>query len=94
MLRRPKLKPFGITEQDVQDVLSVLAPLLPSVDVDIPTRDPGDTPAIGAAVTGRAEAIVTGDRDQLEHGPLRAWLDESGITVLTPTEFLKRLGEA
>ena len=93
VLRRPKLKPYGVTEQDVEHVLAVLAPFLPSIDIEVPTRDARDAPAIAAAIAGRAEAIVTGDRDLQDHAPLRAWLDQRGITVLTPTELLTRLGD-
>jgi predicted nucleic acid-binding protein len=82
---------YGITEADVRDVLMILAPLLPTVETDAPVRDPDDRPVIGAAVAGRAEAIVSGDQDLAEAGPLRDWLAAQGVVVLTPGEALDRL---
>ena len=92
MLRRPRLRDrYAITEADVRDVLLVLAPFLPTVEADAPGRDPNDRPVIGAAVAGRAEAIVSGDQDRTDPGPLRGWLASRGIIVLTPGEVLDRL---
>jgi predicted nucleic acid-binding protein len=70
----------------------LLAPFLPSVETDAPVRDAGDAPVISSAVTAHAEAIVTGDPDLLEQGPLRDWLDEREILVLTAAELLARIG--
>ena len=93
VLRRPRLRDrCALTEQDVHDVLVLLAPFLPSVETDAPVRDVDDAPVISSAVTGRAEAIVTGDRDLLERGPLRDWLAEREISVLTAAEVLARIG--
>jgi predicted nucleic acid-binding protein len=72
-------------------VLVLLAPFLPSVETDAPVRDPDDAPVISSAVTARAEAIVTGDRDLLERGPLRDWFAEREILVLTAAEVLARI---
>jgi putative PIN family toxin of toxin-antitoxin system len=93
VLRRPKLRDrYGVTEQDVQDVLVLLAPFLPSVETDAPVRDVDDAPVISSAVTARAEAIVTGDQDLLERGALRDWLAEREVSVLTAAEVLARIG--
>jgi predicted nucleic acid-binding protein len=73
-------------------VLFVLAPLLPSVEIESPVRDPGDAPVIAAAIRGRADAIVTGDADLLREQDLLAWLAERGVEVLSPAVFLERLG--
>src|SRR5271170_91209 len=56
-------------------------------EVVIPTpiracRDPKDDKFLEVAVHGRADLIVTGDRDLLVLHPFR------GIAILTPTEFL------
>lgn len=92
VLRREWLRDrYGITEQDVQDVLMLLAPFLPSVEIDAPIRDPDDMPVISAAVTGRAEAIVSGDKDLTEDQALRDWLALREIAVLTPSEALDRI---
>ena len=47
-------------------------------------RDPKDDKFLEAAVHGRADAIVTGDRDLLDLNPFR------GIAILTPAEYLER----
>jgi putative PIN family toxin of toxin-antitoxin system len=91
VLRRPEIRRYGVTEGDVDDVLAVLGPLLPDVDVSVEIRDPDDAAVVGAAVAGAAEAIVTGDRDLLDDAGLRSWLAAHGIVVLTPAEALDRL---
>jgi predicted nucleic acid-binding protein len=75
----------------VVDVLAVLAPYLPTVEIDVPIRDPDDAPVVSAALSGRAAAIVTGDHDLLGDDGLRSWLGERGIEVLSPTEALERV---
>jgi uncharacterized protein len=47
-------------------------------------RDPRDDKFLEVAVHGRADMIVTGDRDLLDLNPFR------GIEILTPSEYLKR----
>ncbi len=90
MLRRPKLMDrYGITEQDVHDVLVLLAPFLPSVETDAPVRDPE---VVSTALTARADVIVTGDKDLAETRTLGKWLAQRGIVVLTPAELLDQLG--
>jgi uncharacterized protein len=93
VLRRPRLRRYGIAERDVEDVLLLLAPFLPGVDVEIPVRDPTDAPVIAAALAGRADAIVSGDGDLVRDHAIRAWLLNRGIEVLTPVELLERLAE-
>jgi uncharacterized protein len=93
VLRRPKLMDrYGITDQDVQDVLVLLAPFLPSVETEAPVRDPDDRPVVSTALTARAEMIVTGDKDLAEARTLGKWLAQRGIVVLTPAELLDQLG--
>ena len=82
-MHRPKLRRYRVTEEDVRDVLVLLAPLLPSVEVDVAARDPGDAPVIAAALAGRADAIVTGDGDLLDDQDVRAWLEERGVEVIS-----------
>jgi uncharacterized protein len=91
VLRRPKLARYDIDDALVEEVLLLLAPMLPAVETEAPVRDPDDAPVVAAAVTGRAEAIVTGDSDLLEDAALRAWLAERRIEVLTPADALARL---
>ena len=64
-----------------------LAPLLEIVEVVQQvraSRDPKDDMFLEAAVNGRAEVIVTGDRDLLVLNPFR------GISILTPVVYLAR----
>lgn len=92
VLRRPSLRGrYAITEQDVEDVLLLLAPFLPSVDIEVPLRDAEDIPVVASAVVGRVDAIVTGDHDLMEPGPLRDWLAARDIKVLTPAQVVDRL---
>jgi putative PIN family toxin of toxin-antitoxin system len=58
------------------------------VTVDIPSpiracRDPRDDKFLEAAVHGRADLIVTGDRDLLDLNPFR------GIAILAPAAYLE-----
>ncbi len=46
-------------------------------------RDPNDEVVLGAAVEGRAAAIVTGDADLLALGEFE------GIVIVTPRAFLE-----
>jgi uncharacterized protein len=91
VLRRPNLSRYGFTSQDVEDLLLILAPTLPDVDVDVQLRDPADAPVVAAAVAGRAEAIVTRDRDLLDDRNLRTWLHDRDIELLTPVELRAQL---
>jgi uncharacterized protein len=47
--------------------------------------DPDDVPVLGTAVAGRAEALVTGDRDLLKLGKIE------GVPILSPRELYDRL---
>jgi putative PIN family toxin of toxin-antitoxin system len=91
VLRRPEIRRYGIDEKDVAAVLAVLGPFLPDVDVVVDVRDPDDAPVVAAALAGRADAIVTGDRDLLEDAALSSWLDDRGVRVLSPAEVLSEL---
>ena len=48
------------------------------------SRDPKDDKLLEAAVNGRADVIVTGDKDLLDLNPFR------GIAILTPADYLAR----
>ena len=48
------------------------------------SRDPKDDKFLEAAVNGRANALVSGDRDLLDLNPFR------GITIVTPAGYLAR----
>ncbi|HEY1900934.1 MAG TPA: putative toxin-antitoxin system toxin component, PIN family [Terracidiphilus sp.] len=86
VLRRPKLAPYiqpGSVEPFLEEVLSV------AIHVEILSpiracRDPRDDKFLEVAVHGRADIIVTGDRDLLDLNPFRS------IAILTPAEYLER----
>jgi len=93
VLTRPKLaERYGISRQDVDDIIAVLAPLLPTVDsqVDVDIPDADDVPVLTTAVAGGAHLIVTGDQDLLTDDVV-GWLAHRGIEVLTPAELPRRL---
>lgn len=92
VLRRPKLARYGLSENDVREALVLLAPLLPSVDVEVAVRDPDDAPVVASALAGGVEAIVTGDAHLLDDAALRAWLEDRAIDIISPAELLTILG--
>lgn len=78
---------------DPKEVRLVVADILAVADLVEDTgrvigvcRDAEDDKVLGAAVEGRAENIVTGDRDLL------ALKQHEEVRILTPREFLQRLG--
>lgn len=77
----------------MQDVLFVLAPFLPSVEIHAPLRDPDDAPVVSTAIQAAVDVIVTGDQDLLGDQKLVGWLSARGIEVLTPAILLDRLSE-
>jgi hypothetical protein len=91
VLRRPSIRRYGVTEGDIEELLTVIGPLLPDVDVTVEVRDPVDASVVAAAVAALADAIVTGDRDILDDDRLRAWLADRSIEVLAPAELLEGL---
>lgn len=91
VLRRPKLRRYRVTEQDIRDLLFLLTPALPTVEMEVPIRDPDDAPIVEAAVAGNAEAIVTGDQDLLEDPELHDWLQRHRIVLYTPAALLDTL---
>lgn len=91
VVRRPGMRALGIGEADVRDVLVLLAPMLPDVAIDLAIRDPDDAPVVSTAISGAAEAIVTGDKDLLDDEKVTGWLTERGIEVVSPAEWLRRI---
>ena len=91
VLHRPKIRRYGVTEGQIERTIAMLGPWLPDVELAVDIRDPDDAPVVAAAITGNADAIVTGDRDFLDDDDLRDWLRERGIEVLTPRQLLDTL---
>lgn len=94
MLKRPKLKRYEISEDDIEDALFVLSPFLPDVEVpaELQPADLLDLPLISAALAGRAQFIVTGDTHLTEDAKLRRALESRQIEVPTPAQALEMLG--
>lgn len=89
VLSRPKLKPY-IDEADIVGTLARIDRSWERVAIlhqVAACRDPGDDKVLETAINGRADAIVTGDRDLLVLGPFR------GVAILSPAELLDRLPE-
>src|SRR5947199_1876366 len=61
----------------VVEIITVLQPIHVS-------RDPRDDKFLEAAVNGRADVLVTGDKDLLELHPFR------GIAIVTPASYVDR----
>ena len=82
-LLSPKFDPY-VTRARREELLSRLAPLVEIVEVVQQVRacrDPHDDKFLEAAVNGRADVIITGDKDLLELHPLR------GIQIRGPADY-------
>lgn len=88
VLARPNL---NMEPDDIAALVEELAGLADVVPVEGAgpgtCRDIGDEPVLLAAVLGKADGIVTGDRDLLE-------MSETPVSLLTVDRFLATLGEA
>jgi putative PIN family toxin of toxin-antitoxin system len=91
VLARPKLQRYEVPRDALTALLRLVAPALPTVEIDVQLRDPDDAPVVAAAIAGESETIVTGDRGLLDDEGLRSWLGERGIHLRTPSELLSDL---
>lgn len=64
--------------------LHPIVEIVPAIQVIRASRDPRDDMFLEAAVNGRADVIVTGDKDLLTLHPF------AGIPILTPVDCLSR----
>jgi putative PIN family toxin of toxin-antitoxin system len=85
-LLSPKFDSY-VTRARREELLSRLAPLVEIVEVVQQVRacrDPHDDKFVEAAVNGRADVIITGDKDLRELHPFR------GIAIVSPADCLSR----
>lgn len=85
-LLSPKFDPY-VSRERRDAFLLRLAPLVEIVEIVQAvraSRDAKDDKFLEVAVNGRADVLVTGDRDLLEVNPFR------GIAILTPAAYLGR----
>ena len=89
-LTRVLVKKFGLANSEAAELiaplLEVFVKVHPRVVLNI-CRDEADNRVLECAVDGRADCIVTGDRDLLSLLPLEELL------ILTPREYLDRFDE-
>jgi putative PIN family toxin of toxin-antitoxin system len=86
LLARPKFDPY-VSIADRQEFLRLLGRVVELVPITFTVRacrDPKDDKFLELAINGRADLIVTGDRDLLELNPFR------DIPIMTPAEYLER----
>src|SRR5882672_6447204 len=86
VLARPKFDPY-VSIADRQEFIRQLgriAELVPITFTVRACRDPKDDKFLELAINGRADLIVTGDKDLLGLKPFR------DIPAIAPTEYLRR----
>jgi putative PIN family toxin of toxin-antitoxin system len=80
---------FHVPDEEVSDAVASLRRRVEVVEPsDVPAdacRDADDLPILGTAAAGKAECLVTGDRDLL------ALKSFQGILIMAPREFYDRL---
>jgi putative PIN family toxin of toxin-antitoxin system len=91
-LRRALRKRIKLPQATIDEILALLRahdvvpkPAAPS---DVPLRDPDDRWILASAMDGRADVLVTGDRDLL------AAADAAPPPIVDPRGFWNRLREA
>ena len=89
VLNRPRIRrKYRLADQDIQTVLSLILlrgeAVIPQERITA-CRDPKDNKFLEVAVAGKADVIVSGDRDLLVLHPF------AGIPILAPVAFLKVL---
>jgi len=86
VLARPKFDRY-ISLEDRRQFLRLLGRVAESVPIVYPVqecRDPKDDKFLEVAINGKADVILTGDRDLLVLHPWRA------VAILSPRNYLKR----
>jgi len=87
VLARAKFDRYVTVEQRMQFIRLVanIAELVPIVRAVRECRDPKDDKFLEAALNGRANGILTGDKDLLAMNPWR------GVEILSPDDYLHRV---
>lgn len=93
VLRLPKIaRRYALDPQNVRDLLDLLSAraviVTESTAVASTLRDPKDKPILACAVEGRADCVVTGDRDLLDLGRF------PDIPIVSPAAFAALLETA
>jgi len=91
VLNRPRIRDkYGLTQEDIEAVLALILlrgePVNPTRRID-ECRDPKDNMVLEAAISARADAIVSGDEDVLTLHPFE------GIPIIRPVDFLAMLNK-
>lgn len=77
---------FGVAQEQLdlvlRDVLSYAEVVEPQAGTAIPLRDPGDVRVVACAIGGRADFIITGDRELLRLEKV------NGVRVVSVRGFL------
>lgn len=84
---RPKLKKY-FPKQNVQELLNLLETIAENIEIKpihFINRDPKDNFLLDLIDFSKADYLVTGDKDLLEHNPFKT------AKILTPTEFEKQM---
>jgi hypothetical protein len=91
VISRPQHARYQIDDDVVGAIVGLVWPGMPGIGIQAVLRDVDDRIVVEAAVTGAADAIVTGDKDLIDDADVVAWLMDRGISVLTPAELLALL---
>lgn len=88
-LRRHLVKSFRMPAARTNEIVTFVREhsevVLPTAVSAGACRDPDDLPVLGTALAGKAELLVTGDKDLLE------LKKHAGVSILTPRECYQRL---
>jgi putative PIN family toxin of toxin-antitoxin system len=94
VLARPRLRKYGVTDQDVEELITLLTDraiwVEPTGELHL-CHDPDGDLILETALLGQAEQMVTRDDDIKRDLELMKWMEEQGITVLSVSQFLDRL---
>ena len=97
VLARPRIRDrYGITEEEIRDILSLIEELADSVlltgDVDI-CRDKDDNAVIETAIKGQAQYLITRDDDIKFDEKVASYLARHNVTVVSLSRFLSAINK-